>query len=122
MPSTRSCTRSTSWKTQGGSDMARRQVGNRRVRTMWSDLNGLTHGRYIPAAKLDSPTHHAVTTLSMSPEGEILPIAGYSADVGFPDLDAVPMADTRRPGWEPETDVAICQLRYRGEPLAICPR
>ena len=75
--------------------MARRQVGNRRVRTMWSDLNGLTHGRYIPAAKFDHATHHAVTTMSMSPEGEILPIAGYSADVGFPDLDAVPLAETR---------------------------
>jgi glutamine synthetase len=98
-------------------------VGNRRVRTMWSDLNGLTHGRYIPSGKFDHATHHAVTTISMSPEGEILPIAGYAADVGFPDLSAVPVADTRRPGWEPDTDVAICELRYvDDEPLALCPR
>ncbi len=96
---------------------------NRRVRTVWSDLNGLTHGRYIPSAKFDTHTHHAVTTLSMSPEGEILPIAGYSADVGFPDLSAVPLPETRRPGWEPDTDVAICELRYvDDEPLALCPR
>lgn len=98
-------------------------MAQRRVRTLWTDLNGLTHGRYIPSSRFDHPTHHAVTTLAMSPEGEILPLAGYSADVGFPDLAAVPLADTRRPGWEPDTDVAVCELRYRdGEPLAICPR
>ena len=98
-------------------------MGNRRVRTMWSDLNGLTHGRYIPSGKFDHATHHAVTTISMSPEGEILPITGYAADVGFPDLSAVPLAETRRPGWEPDTDVAICDLRYvNDEPLALCPR
>ncbi len=102
--------------------MARRQTGNRRVRTVWSDLNGLTHGRYIPSNKFDHATHHAVTTLAMSPEGEILPIEGYAADVGFPDLAAVPLADTRRPGWEPDTDVAVCELRYQGGPLPICPR
>lgn len=96
---------------------------NRRVRTVWSDLNGLTHGRYIPSSRIDHHTHHAVTTMSMSPEGEILPLAGYAADVGFPDLTAVARSETRRPGWEPDTDVVVCELRYLdGEPLAICPR
>lgn len=98
-------------------------MANRRVRTMWSDLNGLTHGRYIPASKLASPTHHAVTTLSMSPEGEILPIEGYAADVGYPDLSAVAVAESRRPGWEPDTDVVICDLLGpHHEPLTLCPR
>ena len=70
----------------------------RRVRTLWTDLNGLTHGRYIPSSRFDHATHHAVTTLAMSPEGEILPITGYAADVGFPDLAAVPLADDAPPG------------------------
>ena len=95
----------------------------RRVRTLWSDLNGLTHGRYIPSHRFDHATHHAVTTLVMSPEGEILPLTGYAADVGFPDLSAVPLATSRRPGWEPDTDVAVCELLGQdGEPLPICPR
>ncbi len=98
-------------------------VGQRRVRTLWTDLNGLTHSRYIPSARCDHATHHAVTSLVMSPEGEILPVTGYAADVGFPDLAAVPIAATRRPGWEPDTDVAVCELlSMDGEPLAICPR
>jgi len=96
---------------------------NRRIRTVWSDLNGLTHGRYIPSSKLASHTHHAVTTLSMSPEGDILPIAGYAADVGYPDLTAVAVPETRRPGWEPDTDVVVCDLLGADhEPLALCPR
>jgi len=95
----------------------------RRVRTLWTDLNGLTHGRYIPSARFDHPTHHAVTTLVMSPQGEILPVAGYAGDVGFPDLAAVPLAATRRPGWEPDTDIAICELLGQdGQPLPLCPR
>ena len=96
---------------------------NRRVRTVWSDLNGLTHGRYVPSSRIDHHTHHAVTTLVMSPEGEILPLAGYSADVGYQDLSAVPLPETRRPGWEPDTDVVICDLLgAAGQALPICPR
>lgn len=97
-------------------------MANRRIRTMWSDLNGLTHGRYVPADRIDHPTHHAVTTLAMSPDGEILPITGYAADVGFADLTATPVLDSRRPGWEPDTDVVVCELSFGHEPLAICPR
>ena len=43
-------------------------MDNERVRTLWSDLNGLTHGRYVPSRKIDrddAHTHHAVTTLSL---------------------------------------------------------
>lgn len=98
-------------------------MANRRIRTMWSDLNGLTHGRYIPAGKLGSHTHHAITTLSMTPQGDILPLAGYAADVGYPDLTAVALPETRRPGWDPETDVVVCDLLGAdGESLSLCPR
>jgi len=89
---------------------------------MWSDLNGLSHGRYVPVRRIHEHTHHAVTTLTMSPLGEILEVPGYSSDVGFPDLSTVPSTDSRRPGWEPETDIVIAGLEYQGKPLALCPR
>ena len=96
---------------------------NRRIRTVWSDLNGLTHGRYIPEHRVDHPTHHARTTLVMGIDGEILPIAGYAADVGYSDLAARVVPQSRRPGWEPDTDVVICQLTDQdGTPLSVCPR
>lgn len=89
---------------------------------MWSDLNGLSHGRYVPEGRLGEHGHHAVTTLSMGLNGEILPIRGYAADVGYPDLSTVPLVETRRPGWEPDTDVVVADLEYHHEPLALCPR
>lgn len=97
-------------------------MGNRRVRVIWSDLNGLSHGRYIPERRFGEHGHHAVTTLTMGIDREILPIDGYSADVGFPDLSTTALAETRRPGWEPDTDIAIAALSFEGEPLPICPR
>lgn len=96
---------------------------NRRVRTVWTDLNGVTHGRYIPEHRLDHPTHHARTTLVMGIDGEILPVQGWAADVGYPDLAAKAVPASRRRGWEPDTDVVVCELTdHDGEPLALDPR
>ena len=97
-------------------------MGNRRVRVMWADLNGLSHGRYVPRSRLHEHGHHAVTTLTMGIDGDILPVPGYGPDVGYADLSTVPLAESARPGWEVETDVAIADLFYNGEPLALCPR
>lgn len=97
-------------------------MGNRRVRVIWSDLNGLSHGRYIPEHRFGEHGHHAVTTLTMSLTRDILPVEGYSADVGFPDLTTVPLAESRRNGWEPDTDIAIADLEFRHAPLALSPR
>ena len=97
-------------------------MGNRRVRVMWCDLNGLSHGRYVPRAGCSEHGHHAVTTLTMGIDRDILPVDGYAADVGFPDLSTVPLPNSVRPGWEVDTDVVIADLEFNGEPLALGPR
>ncbi len=97
-------------------------MGNRRVRVMWSDLNGLSHGRYVPDGRFGHVGHHAVTTLTMGIDRDILPVTGYGADVGFRDLTTVPVVESRRVGWEVDTDVAIAALQFDDEPLALCPR
>ena len=89
---------------------------------MWSDLNGLSHGRYVPERRLGEHGHHAVTTLTMGIDRDILPVDGYSGDVGFPDLSTVPLLHTRRPGWEVDTDVVIADLEFDHAPLALAPR
>jgi hypothetical protein len=96
-------------------------MANRRIRVMWSDLNGLSHGRYVPERRIHEHGHHAVTTLTMGIDREILPIDGYAADVGFPDLSTVPLRETRRAGWEVDTDVVIADLEYQHAPLALAP-
>ncbi len=58
----------------------------------------------------------------MGIDGDILPVAGYGPDVGYADLSTVPLAESARPGWEVETDVAIADLYYNDGPLALCPR
>ncbi len=89
---------------------------------MWSDLNGLSHGRYVPERRIHEHGHHAVTTLTMGINREIMPVDGYAADVGFPDLSTVPLPETRHPGWEVDTDVMIADLEFDGGPLALAPR
>jgi glutamine synthetase len=89
---------------------------------MWSDLNGLSHGRYVPERRLHDHGHHAVTTLMMGIDRDILPVEGYSGDVGFPDLATVPLIESRRPGWEVDTDVVIADLEFDGSPLVVAPR
>ncbi|MDP9463810.1 MAG: glutamine synthetase, partial [Actinomycetota bacterium] len=97
-------------------------MGNRRVRTLWCDLNGLSHGRYIPEHRIDEATHHAITTLVMGIDGAIQPVEGYSGDVGYPDMNATAIPATRRSGWEADTDVAVASLTFGESPVAICPR
>jgi glutamine synthetase len=97
-------------------------MGNRRVRVLWSDLNGLSHGRYVPERRIAEHGHHAVTTLTMAVDREILPVDGYGPDVGFADLETNTCVESRRPGWEVDTDVAIADLAYNDLPLALCPR
>ncbi len=97
-------------------------MGNRRLRVMWCDLNGLSHGRYVPERRLHDHGHHAVTTLTMSVWRDILQVDGYGADIGFGDLATVPLPDTRRPGWEVDTDVVIADLEFNHEPLVLSPR
>lgn len=89
---------------------------------MWCDLNGLSHGRYVPERRIHDHGHHAVTTLTMSIQRDILQVDGYGADVGFGDLSTVPLPETRRPGWEVDTDVVIADLEFDGAPLALSPR
>ena len=60
---------------------------------MWCDLNGLSHGRYVPQSRFGEHGHHAVTTLTMSLDRDILAVPGYGADVGFADLATMPLAD-----------------------------
>lgn len=97
-------------------------MANRRVRVMWCDINGLSHGRYVPAHRFGEHGHHAVTTMTMGIDREIIPVEGYGADIGFADLATVPIMQSLRPGWEPDTDVAVADLEFNDEPLVLAPR
>ena len=82
------------------------------ARVFYSDVHGLSHGKYVAADDLDHPTHYAVTVLTMAIDGDMPPAPGYGADVGFPDMEARADLATRRPGWEPDTDVVFADLYH----------
>lgn len=91
-----------------------------RIRVLWSDLHGLAHGKYVPRDRVDHPTHYALTALCLGLDRDIIPIEGYAADVGFPDMAAVVDVDTVRPGWEPGTSVAMADLEHPdGRPVEL---
>ena len=90
------------------------------ARVFYSDVHGLSHGKYVAADDLDHPTHYAVTVLTQAIDGDMPPAPGYGADVGFPDMAARADMATRRPGWEPNTDVVFADLFHTdGRELAI---
>jgi glutamine synthetase len=64
----------------------------------------------VAADDLDHPTHYAVTVLTQAIDGDMPPAPGYGADVGFPDMEGRADLATRRPGWEPNTDVVFADL------------
>ena len=80
------------------------------ARVFYSDLHGLSHGKYVAGDELAHPTHYAVTVLTQTLDGDMPPAPGYGADVGFPDMEARADLATRRPGWEPDTDVVFADL------------
>ena len=82
------------------------------ARVLYSDLHGLSHGKYVAADELDHPTHYAVTVITQAIDGDMPPAPGYGADVGFPDMEARVDLATRRPGWEPDTDVVFADLYH----------
>ena len=82
------------------------------ARVFYSDVHGLSHGKYVAADDLDHPTHYAVTVLTQAIDGDMPPAPGYGADVGFPDMEARADLATRRPGWEPGTDVVFADLYH----------
>ena len=81
------------------------------VCAFYSDVHGLSHGKYVVADDIDHPTHYAVTVLTQTIDGDMLPAPGYGADVGFPTWKPGP-TKPRRPGWEPDTDVVFADLYH----------
>ena len=59
------------------------------TRVLFTDLLGLSHGKIVPTERLDEPFHTAITVLTQGLDLSLVEVAGYGADVGYPDLEAV---------------------------------
>ena len=95
----------------------------RRVRVLFADQLNLARGKYVPAefAKKGAARlclgAYAVTYLK-----DLIPAPGAGVLEGLPDIEAVFDPASLRPGWEPNTEIALANLELEGEPAPLCGR
>ncbi|WP_394824215.1 hypothetical protein [Pendulispora albinea] len=95
----------------------------KRLRLLWSDLLGLERGKYLYGKKAESGhTNFAITTFVTMLDKTILSVPGLAYDVGLADMQSRCDTGSLRPGWEPDTLVAMSDLARDGSPLPIDPR
>jgi glutamine synthetase len=94
-----------------------------RLRLLWSDLLGLARGKYLLGGHHDQAAHFCITTFSVGHDLEMVPLPGFGADVGEPDMVARLDPDSLRKGWEPDTKVGMSFLETEdGAPVPLDPR
>lgn len=88
---------------------------------LFPDLLGLAHGKTVPDARLEHPTHYAITVMVQGLDLEFLETAHYSTSAGFPDMEARYEEGTLRP-WGAR-QVGLANLHFAdGRPLPLDSR
>lgn len=94
-----------------------------RVRILFADQLNMARGKYVPLSEArKGHTRFCVGAYAVTYDRELVPAPGGALLEGLPDMEAVFDPDTLRPGWEPNTQIALADLRLNGEPLALCGR
>jgi glutamine synthetase len=95
----------------------------KRLRLLYSDILGLERGKYLFDDVADAGrSAFCIGVYPLTTDKEILEVSRQQFDVGLPDIEAFVDRDTIRPGWEPDTVVAIADTTQHGQPLDIDPR
>jgi len=93
-----------------------------RIRLLFTDILGLSHGKMVRDSHRDHPTHYAITVMIQGLDLEFDDIANYSVGDGFPDMEARLDPTTVRPSWD-QGLVAMTNLHFSdGRPLPLCTR
>jgi glutamine synthetase len=94
-----------------------------RIRILFADQLSIARGKYAPLS--EARKRHArfsVGTYAVTYDRALVAAPGGGLLEGLPDMDAVFDPDALRPGWEPNTRIAISDLELNGEPFALCGR
>ena len=95
----------------------------RRLRLIYADLLGLARGKYQPAATAaHGEARFCMTAYGLTYDRELLPVEGSGLLAGLPDMVGHFGNQDVRPGWEADTGVAIVDLRYQDQPVAVSGR
>lgn len=94
-----------------------------RVRVLFADQLNLARGKYIPgsfAAK--GSARLCLGAYAVTYQRDLIDAPGAGVSEGLPDIEAVFDPQNLRPGWEPNTQVAVADLELHGKPAGLCGR
>jgi len=94
-----------------------------RVRILFADQLNLARGKYVPMSQArKGHARFCIGTYAVTYSRALVPAPGGHLLEGLPDMEGVFDPDDLRPGWEPDTRIALADLRLRGEALPLCGR
>ena len=100
-----------------------RAEGFERCRILFADQLNLARGKYVPMS--EAHKGHArmcVGTFAVTYDKALVAAPGGGLLSGLPDMELAFDPAGLRPSWEPNTQIALGNLRFQGEPFALCGR
>ncbi|MBC2669557.1 glutamine synthetase [Novosphingobium piscinae] len=94
-----------------------------RCRLLFADQLNLARGKYIPMS--EARKGHArmcVGTFAVTYDKQLVAAPGGGMLDGLPDMEVRFDPAALRPSWEADTQVALGELWFKGEPFALCGR
>jgi len=95
----------------------------KRVRILFADQLNLARGKYVPTS--EAAKGHArmcVGTFAVTYDKVLVAAPGGGMLDGLPDMEAVFDPADLRPSWEAGTEIALADLRFKGESFGLCGR
>jgi glutamine synthetase len=94
-----------------------------RVRVLFADQLNVARGKYLPISEAHKGSaRFCVGTYAVTYARQLVPAPGGHLLDGLPDMEAVFDPAQLRPCWDGRSQIALGDLRFRGEPFALCGR
>lgn len=94
-----------------------------RVRVLFADQLNIARGKYVPLSEArKGVARFCAGVYAVTYSRGLVDAPGGTLLEGLPDFEAVFDPKALRPGWEPNTQIAIADLQMHGQPFALCGR
>jgi glutamine synthetase len=94
-----------------------------RVRVLFADQLNLARGKYVPLSEAKKgAARFCAGTYAVTYSRELVGAPGGTLLEGLPDFEAVFDPSALRPGWEPNTEIALADLKMHGQSFELCGR
>lgn len=95
---------------------------SKRTRALFCDLLGLTRGKYVPSSvAAGGQIGFAAGVFGTTFDRDLINVPGIGLYQGLPDME-LKLDEERRQAWQANTELAIGDLHFKGEPFGLCGR